>query len=88
MRLTGIQVAQGEMMPRWYGLAYYEPHKDSQVVYPIPFNLIVRWARDFLWLIKRGKKGALAKAYEEGYRAGLGEYRDAVETINRWARKS
>jgi flagellar biosynthesis/type III secretory pathway protein FliH len=70
MRLTSRQVRQGEMMPRFYGLAYYEFHRDEQVAYLIPFNLIVRWARDLAWLVKRGKKSALSESYERGYREG------------------
>jgi hypothetical protein len=58
------------MMPSWYGLAYYEPYRDEQVCYPIPFNLVVRWARDLAWLVKRGKKSALSEAYERGYKEG------------------
>lgn len=80
MRLTGLEVANGTMLPRWYGFSYYEPHMDSQVAYPIPFNLFVRWGRDFAWFIKRGKKDALAEAYDRGYGDGC---RRALERIHK-----
>ena len=86
MKLTGLQVAQGEAAPWWYGVAYYSPYSDHVVCYPVPLNLLVRWCRNIWWLLRRGKRDALAKAYAAGRSAGLGEYREAVETINRLAK--
>lgn len=66
MVITGLQLAQGEMIPRWYGIAYYSPYSDHAICYPIPVNLIVRWLRNLLWAMKRGKEDALSEAYRRG----------------------
>jgi hypothetical protein len=69
------------MLPRWYGLAYHEWSRDEQVAYPIPLNLIVRWWRDLVWLVKRGKRSVLDEArqaaYEKGRAAGWEQGRRA-----------
>jgi hypothetical protein len=67
MRLTGRQVRAGERMPKWYGLAVYEPWSDTQIVYPVPLNLLYRWYDALRWKIKRGKETALHIAWSDGY---------------------
>src|SRR3990167_6812057 len=79
MRLTGLQVAHGEAAPWWYGLAYYDPCRDYQIAYPIPVNLLVRWARDLLWLVRRGKVSELAESYWQGRDDAQAEWRDQDE---------
>lgn len=70
MRLTGRQVSQGELMPKWYGLAIYEPWSDTQICYPIPLNLLYRWYDALRWKVKRGKDTALHVAWSSGYNEG------------------
>lgn len=68
MKITRLQVAEGEMAPWWYGAAYYSCYADYTVCYPVPFNLIVRWSRNLWWALKRGKEDALSEAYIRGRR--------------------
>ena len=82
MKLTGKQVAQGEMAPWWYGVAYYYPCSDYTVCYPVPFNLIVRWSRATWWALRRGKEDALSEAYARGRTEGRRERRSDEEREN------
>lgn len=51
MMLTKQQALQGEKLPWGYGLAYWLPHAHASVCYPVPFNLVVRWARNlYFWM--------------------------------------
>lgn len=88
MKISGLRLAQGEALPWWGGVAYYSPYSDHLIYYPVPFNWLVRWGRDIGWFLRKGKKDALAKAYEAGYEAGIGEHREAVETINRMVKNA
>ena len=72
--LTGIQVAQGERLPNWYGVAYREFCADHVICYPIPINLLVRWHHGLKWLVKKDKASALQVAYSAGFAAGRQEF--------------
>ena len=82
MKLTGLQVANGEMAPWWYGASYYSPCADYTVCYPIPINLIVRWVRAGWWALKRGKRDALSDAYSRGRSEGCRERLTAEQRQN------
>ena len=71
MKVTGLKLAQGYQMPFWYGAAYYSPYSDHLICYPIPLNLVVRWARALWWALKRCKHDDLSAAYSAGYEAAL-----------------
>lgn len=43
-------VRDGEMCPRFYGVAYYSHCMEYNVAYPVPFHKIVGWWR-YLWMI-------------------------------------
>lgn len=52
MMLTRKEVHLGEMLPPWYyGISYQDWASDVYFFYPIPFNYLVRWARNsqFYW---------------------------------------
>lgn len=66
MKLSGLQLAQGEVAPWWYGVAYYSPYSDHVFCYPVPINLIVRASLWAWWQLRRGKPDALAQAYQRG----------------------
>lgn len=35
------RISEGAIIPKWYGIAYYDWQTDYAVCYPIPFNLLV-----------------------------------------------
>ena len=72
--LTGLQVVEGERLPSWYGFAYRNYCADHAICFPIPINLIVRWSRDFKWLLKRHKADALEDAYIRGFLEGRRDF--------------
>lgn len=61
----------GEIIPFWYGVAYWEYDSYHAVAYPIPINLIVRFFRNLYHKLieyrptELDKK--LRKAYEDGH---------------------
>jgi hypothetical protein len=75
-------VNEAEMIPRGYGLAYWEYDRNVAVVYPIPFNLVVRLIREIYIRLVMGicpMKTELMfseirhKEYNIGYKQGLEE---------------
>jgi hypothetical protein len=80
MRVTGMMIARGYLLPWWSGVAYYQPDSDYAVVYPIPFNLFVRWARCLWWFLKRGKEDDLSAAYNAGRKVG---FREGLNTVSK-----
>lgn len=64
-----------EMAPWGYGLAYREFNMNVAVCYPVPLNLVIRWARNlFFWLAC--PKPTYKELYE-GVSAQLGEAQQA-----------
>ncbi len=84
-----MQIAEGEMAPWWYGFSYYSPCSGYITCHPIPFNLIVRWARELWWLMRKSKADAVSTAYQRGKRHArrLANAREtqAIDTILRFA---
>jgi len=68
MKVSGERIAEGYMLPFWYGVAYYDYCSSYKICYPIPFNLLVRWVRNIFWAIKKpsDKLDAVNKAYQTG----------------------
>lgn len=58
---------QGESLPWYLGKAYVDPLRGYLVVYPIPCNLIVRWARELWFAIRFDAPTVLEQAYCKGY---------------------
>lgn len=47
-----IEVSAGEIIPRGYGLAWRNVHRETGVFMPMPFNLVARYARWAFWALK------------------------------------
>jgi len=66
-------IKNGEMLPPFYGLAWYEYHRNIAICLPVPFNIVVAILRGcWLW-IKHGWHGVANNprdAYAQGYRDG------------------
>lgn len=59
-------LSQYSKIPRWYGVAYYNPARDSYVAYPIPLHIAIS-----LWR-RLSRKFKLDFVYDEtDYRSGL-----------------
>lgn len=66
-----IELNEGEVIPKGYGLAYHNMSKPSYVVSPIPLNIVIRLYKEIewkfikgLWKSKRDKE--LYQAYLKG----------------------
>ena len=69
-----IEVNDGVMSPRFYGLAYYDFRCRVSVCYPIPLNVIVRIWRNIARAVKRGLvKDKMSADYNRGYSKGYHE---------------
>lgn len=50
-----ITVEFGGLIPLGYGLSWMEENRTATVMHPIPFNVVMRTAREFgLWLMRGG----------------------------------
>jgi hypothetical protein len=43
MKITRLQLHEGALIPKWYGVAYWRWDTDVAICYPIPWNLVVRY---------------------------------------------
>jgi hypothetical protein len=73
-------ICEGESMPKWYGLAYWQYDENQGVCYPIILNVMVRICRNIWWAIKRGVipswyekeiEKVRADAWHTGYEFGV-----------------
>ena len=70
-----MQVSEGDRLPRFSGVVQWHPDMRCVSVWPIPFNLLARWAINFYerlrciaqpsWLEAKLKAG-----FQEGYAEG------------------
>ena len=65
----------GVMLPKWYGIAYFQYDVRRVVLYVIPLNLLVRFARKVYWRFYRWVKWdewemEIRDAYGRGYNDG------------------
>jgi hypothetical protein len=68
------RIKQGEVIPRWYGIAYWEDLGNVAVCAPIPFNALVCIGRNIVrFFILFGKYDIAMKEYIQGYNAGWGD---------------
>lgn len=58
----------GELLPRGYGTAWWDWARNQGVCYPVPINLLARWARA-AWL--RLARGPRQKAEMAAFRRGV-----------------
>ena len=65
MRLTKMQVIQGERLPPWYyGHSYMDWYTDSCYYHIIPFNFLVRLFRAFAWKWNHHRSNLSRSEYE------------------------
>ena len=53
-----LQLLEGERLPRGHGIAWYCFETADYVLYPIPLNVIARWARQFYHWCRKYEPGA------------------------------
>jgi len=87
--MSAIRVADGEMIPTGYGIAWHDAMRLERVCYPIPINLFIYWIREVHFRIMltlkkpyglrdRWMRDIFCKAHDLGYRQG---YKDALERV-------
>jgi hypothetical protein len=64
----------GEMLPKFYGIAYLDYQRDYAFAYPVPINLIVRFGRWLWYEIVRYRPMKLDKLLHEAYEKGRSEH--------------
>ena len=74
----------GRKLPRMYGVAWVEYYSDCVVLYPIPFNLFLKWIREFWFYLKQTQsRSHYDKRLAEAFRAGREEHRHEVNEISK-----
>lgn len=78
-------ISEGQIIPRFYGKAFFNYMTYEAICYPIPMNFIVGWARTLLCILKMGtRKNFFDRKLIEARSAG---HVDGVELGKFLARK-
>ncbi len=65
-------VPEAVVVPWWLGLAYWRWDREEAVCYPIPVNLIVRWARNgYFWLKATHRPDWIRQQTQDRYDRGF-----------------
>ena len=77
-------IYEGEIVPAWYGVAYYRWWQRAAVCYPVPFHLLVRWARDCYYVVKCSHRpdwfaAQQLKAHLEGVEEGKAQKQRQIQ---------
>lgn len=75
------QIAEGERIPRFYGVAWYLPYSHASYCLPLPLNWIAGWWRTAWLRLQRGPDDPLQEARRGGYSEGYSIGRSAGEDI-------
>jgi hypothetical protein len=65
-----IKIRQGELIPAWYGIAYYSFHEDCAYATFIPFNIIYAIVRS-IYIFMRVGGVSVRQNSRESYWQGL-----------------
>ena len=69
--MVSRDIPEGELIPRWWGIAYRDFDRNAKVAYPIPLNFLVRWERDLrCWLMNVGRPGYRERIERRTYLRG------------------
>lgn len=60
-----MKINEGEIIPKFYGVAYYELYSNKAIVYPIPFNFILCFLIRIARFLTRFLKGGLSPTKQE-----------------------
>lgn len=64
------EIREGEMIPKYYGVAYRNMDRLTAICYPIPLNIVLAlWNRFYIWL--RWRHGLYDTAYHKGWGKGF-----------------
>ena len=72
MTLTHKQIHEGEIIPRFYGVAYRNFAQDTIICYPFPFNIIVQYWRKW-WMAIRNPAKRTSDLRDQSYLLGLSD---------------
>ena len=69
--ISARYLAEGESLPRWYGIAWWLPNEHAAYCLPVPLNRLVGAFRNW-WLTWRlpVENDPILQAYQDGERAG------------------
>ena len=70
------EIREGEILPKGYGLAWYEMDRLVGIAYPIPLNIIFGFIRKIWFRLKSGD--LYVTGYDKGYLKGHEEGRNYV----------
>ena len=82
--VTGMEYAEGYIIPWYLGRCYYRPDSDMEILAPIPLNFLIGWGYEAWIRLRQGPEGfrrRIRQARTGGFRAGMrvGEQRAMQE---------
>ncbi len=69
------------MLPRGYGVGWYDVLLDQAICYPVPFHKLIGWARRIYWDFVRPPKGPRIDSLREAQRGSTAALEDQARTI-------
>ena len=65
------EIEEGEIIPKGYGVAYYNFTTHHVVCYPIPFNIFANWLRKLYFRILNPSLHEIEQKCHKAYHEGL-----------------
>lgn len=92
MRLAKYRIVEGALIPRGYGIAYYDIARAEVICYPIPLNIFINYARKIYWKLVKPSlpkiESVIAKAYSKGKFDGWNLHKQQMEKeFERWLKE-
>jgi len=83
LRKPIYELEEGGLLPRGFGIAYYEYYSNHVICYPIPLNLFINWGRKLYYKIIGPSipdiEKRLHRAYTKGVKAGWKAHKTRME---------
>ena len=76
MRLDALRIAEGECLPRGFGIAWWHHTTDTAIVLPIPLNWLLAWLRRGYLRISRGSTRTTKEQLERALQHIAWAYKD------------
>ena len=68
---TAQELVEGAMLPRWYGISYYDVNRQCYMCHPFPLFIVYGGLRELWWKFwGMFRNTSEAKAYKSGLRDG------------------
>ena len=82
------ELTEGVEMPRFYGMATYDPRTRTESAYPVPINKVISWGHRAYWRLATVSESRRDAIHEDGRAQGWEESERAFgKRLDRLERK-